>query len=103
MQFEFNSLQEIETQELVPFPPKRKLVQCKWVFWTKIVADGSDVKHKAKLVAKGYSQVQSVDYTETFAPVAKMDSIRLVLAIVASKGWEFHHMDVKSALLHGEI
>ena len=55
------------------------------------------------LVAKGYSQVHGVDYTETFAPVAKMDSIRLVLAIVASKGWQVHHMDVKSALLHGEM
>ena len=100
MQDEFNSLQENETWELVPLPPKRKLVQCKWVFRTKIVAEGSDVKYKSRLVAKGYSQFQGVDYTETFALVANTDSIRLVLAIAASKGWKVHHMDLKSALLH---
>ena len=52
---------------------------------------------------KCFSQFQSVDYHETFPPVAKMDSIRLVLAISASKDWEVHHMDVKSAFLHGDI
>ena len=52
---------------------------------------------------KGFSQVQGVDYHETFAPVAKMDSIRLVLAISTSKHWEVHHMDVKSAFLHGDL
>ena len=54
-------------------------------------------------MAKGYSQVYGVDYTETFSPVAKMDSIRQVLALAASKCWEVHHMDVKSAFLHGKI
>ena len=78
-------------------------MQCKWVFQTKLVADGSDIKHKEILVSNGYSQVHGADYTETFAPVAKMDSIRLVLVLAASKGWEVHHMDVKSDFLHGEI
>ena len=55
------------------------------------------------MVEKGFSQVQGVDYHETFAPVAKMDSIRLVLAISASKHWEVHHMDVKSTFIHGYI
>ena len=77
-----------------------KLVQCKWVFRKNVAADGSTYKYKARLVAKGFSQVQGVDYYETFAPVAKMDAIRLVLAISASKHWEVHHMDVKSAFLH---
>ena len=54
-------------------------------------------------MAKGYYQVHGIDYTETFALVAKMDSIRLVLALTASKCWEVHHMDVKSAFLHGEL
>ena len=103
MEEEFQSLQENKTWELVPLPPKRKLVQCKWVFRTKLATNGSDLKHKARLVAKGYSQVHGVDYIETFAPVSKMDSIRLVLAMEASKGWQVHHMDVKSALLHGDI
>ena len=55
------------------------------------------------MVSKGFSQVQGVDYHETFASVAKMDSIRLVLAISASKHWEVHHMDVKSTFMHGYI
>ena len=101
MEEEFNSLQENETWELVPLSPKRKLVQCKWIFRTKIYVDGSYFKQNDVLIYKGHFQVQGVDYTETFAPVSKMDSIRLVLAITASKGGKLHHMDVKSALLHG--
>ena len=103
MQDEFNSLLENETWELVPLPPKRKLVQCKWVYRTKDYADGSDIKYNFILVEKLFYQFQGVYYTETFAPVANMDSIRLVLAIVASKHWEVHHMEFKSASLHGEI
>ena len=98
-----NSLQKNTTWKLVSLPPGRKLVQCKWVFQTKVAAYGSTWKYKGRLVAKGFSQVQGVDYHDTFAPVAKMDSICLVLAISASKHWEVHHMDVKSAFLHGYI
>ena len=94
MDEEMNSLQKNTTWELVSLPPGRKLVQCKWVFQTKVAADGKTCIYKASLVAKGFSQVQGVDYHETFALVAKMDSIRLVLAILASKHWEVHHMDV---------
>ena len=103
MEEQFRSLQENKTWELVPLPPKRKFVQCKWVFRTKLAADGSAMKHKEILVSKGYSQVHGVDYTDTFAMVEKMDSIRLVLAMAASKGWLVHHMDVKSAFLHGDL
>ena len=78
-------------------------MQCGWVYRTKFVVDGSDINYNAILVSKLFFQVQGVDYTETFAPVAKMDSIRLVLSIVAYKGWEVHHMDVKSDFLHGEL
>ena len=88
---------------MVPFPPKRNLVECKWIFRTKVVADGSYVKYKARLFYKGYSQVHGVDYTETFTPIAKMDSVRLVLAIATSKGWQVHHMDVKCEFLNGEL
>ena len=65
--------------------------------------NGSYVKYNAILVSKGFSQVHGVDYTETFASMAKMDSIRLVLAIPASKQWEVHHMDVKSDFIHGDL
>ena len=103
MKEEFISLQKSNTWELVDLPPGRKLVQCKWVYKTKFAADGSPLKYKARLVAKGYSQVHGIDYNETFAPVAKMDSIRLALAIAASKQWEVHHMDVKCAFLNGDL
>ena len=73
------------------------------MFQNKVTVNGSTYKYKARLVEKFFSQVQGVDYHETFAPVAKMDSICLVLAISASKHWEVHHMDVKSAFLHGDI
>ena len=61
------------------------------------------MKHKYILVSKGFSQVHGVDYTETFSLERKMDSIGLVLAFFASKRWEVHHMDVKSACLHGDL
>ena len=77
------------------------MVKCKWVFQSKVDDDGtSTCKYKESLVAKGFSQVQGVDYHDTFALVSKMDSICLVLVISASKHWEVHHMDVKSAFLH---
>ena len=85
MEEEFKSLQDNETWELVPLPSKRKLVKCKWVYRTKLDYGGSDINYKSRFVSKLFSQVQGVDYTETFSPVAKMDSIRLVLAIAASK------------------
>ena len=85
------------------FPPGINLVKCKWVFKTDFAADGSPLKYKEILVAKGYSQVHGIAYNETFAPVAKMDSIGLVLAIVASKQWKVHHMDVKSSFLHDDL
>ena len=103
MDEEMNSLQKNTTWELVPLTPGRKLVQCKWVFQNKVAADGSTYKCKARMAEIVFSQVQGVDYHETFAPVAKMDSICLVLAISASKHWEVHHMDVKSSFLHGNI
>ena len=103
MDEEMKSLQKNTTWELVSLPPGRKLVQCKSLFWTKFDADRSTYKYNSMLVAKFFSQVQGLDYHETFAPVAKMDSIRLVLAILASKHWEVHHMDVNSAFLHGDI
>ena len=103
MDEEFNSLQKNGTWELVSLPSERKNFQCKWVHQTKVYADGSNYKYKSRLVAKGFSQVQGVEYTKTFAPVAKMDSIRLVLSISASKHWEVHHMDVNSDFLHGDL
>ena len=103
MKEEYHSLQKNNTWELVTLPLGRKLVKCKWVFKTKFFSYGSPLKYKEILVAKGFSQVQGISYNETFAPVEYMDSIRLVLAILASKQSKVHHMDVKSAFLHDDM
>ena len=103
MKEEFSSLQKNNTWELVDLPRGRKLVKCKWVFKTNFCTDGSHLEYKEILVFKGYSQVHGIDYNETFAPMEKMDSIRLSLAIAASKQWEVHHMNVQCAFLNGDI
>jgi hypothetical protein len=90
MNEEYRSLMENNTWDLVPLPKGRKLVICKWVYRTKYALDGSVERHKARLVAKGFSQVEGIDYNETFSPVAKMNSICLVLALAASHKWEVH-------------
>jgi hypothetical protein len=61
------------------------------------------VKHKARLVAKGYVQKQGVDYEEVFAPIARLDTVKFILALAANRGWQVHHLDVKSAFLHGVL
>jgi hypothetical protein len=75
MQEEYNSLLENQTWDLVPLPYGRKLVRCIWVYRTKSAVDGQISRYKSRLVAKGFQQVHGIDYDETFAPVAKMDSI----------------------------
>lgn len=85
---EYGLLIRSHTWNLVSIHPGRKLVRCKWIYQTKFAADDIVNKNKAQLVTKGLSEVPIIDYNETFAPVAKMDSIRLVLAIAAAQGWE---------------
>eukprot|EP00253_Pinus_taeda_P020551 PITA_20551 len=90
MNEEYHSLLANDTWDLVRLPKGRKLVRCKWVYRTKYGPDGKVDKHKARLVAKGFSQVEGINYTETFSPVAKMNSIHLVLSLAASFKWEVH-------------
>jgi hypothetical protein len=103
MNEEYHSLITNDTWDLVPLPKGRKLVKCKWVYRTKYASDGSVERHKTWLVAKGFSQVEGIDYNETCALVAKMNSIFLTLTLAASHKWEFHEMDVKSSFLHGDL
>ena len=103
MDEEYSSLMKNHTWDLVPLLKRRKLVRCKWVYRTKYAADGSVDKYKEQLVATGFSQVEGIDYSETFAPIAKMNSIHLVLSLAASQHWSVHQMDVKSAFLHGDL
>ena len=83
MDDEYHSLMANDTWDLVPLPKGRKLVRCKWVYITKYASARSVERLKARLVSKGFSQVEGIDYNETFAPVTKMNSICLVLSLVA--------------------
>ena len=91
------------TWELVELPTGHRAIGLKWVYKVKRDEHGNIVRHKARLVAKGYVQRAGVDYDEVFAPVARMESVRLMLAVAAHQGWEVHHMDVKSAFLNGDL
>jgi hypothetical protein len=103
MQEEYNPLLKNQTWDLVPLPSQRKLVIYRWVYRTTSIVDGHTNRYKSRLFTKGFQQVHGFDYVKTFAPVAKMDSIQLELSIVVAKGWEFHHMDVKNAFIHGDL
>nr|GEV55556.1 ribonuclease H-like domain, reverse transcriptase, RNA-dependent DNA polymerase [Tanacetum cinerariifolium] len=78
-------------------------IRLKWVFKTKRDAKGKIIKYKARLVAKGYVQEQGIDFDEVFASVARIKTVRLILVLAAYHGWQVHHLDVKSAFLHGDL
>ncbi|XP_021889668.1 uncharacterized protein LOC110808476 [Carica papaya] len=83
---ELYMIEKNNTRQHVNKPQDRKIIGVKWVFETKLNVNGSINKHKVRLVVKGYAQIFGVDYSDTFAPVAKLDTIRLILAIATQKG-----------------
>lgn len=103
MQSELESIEKNRTWELTDLPPGHKEIGLKWIFKLKKDADGNILKHKARLVAKGYVQEKGVDFDENFAPVTRLETVRLLLALAAKNSWEVHHLDVKTAFLNGEI
>ena len=103
MRDELRSIEENATWEPVPLPAGHHAIGLKWVFKVKRDELGNIIRHKARLVAKGYVQRAGVDFDEVFAPVARMESIRTLLALAAHEGWKVHHMDVKSAFLNGDL
>lgn len=100
---ELKAIERNSTWELVELPIQKKPIAVKWVFKVKHKPDGTIAKHKARLVAKGFLQRESVDYSEVFAPVARLETIRLVVALASSKGWQLFQLDVKSAFLNGPL
>ena len=103
MQAELQALEENHTWNIVPYPSTVKPIGSKWVFSIKLRSDGSLDRYKDRLVALGNKQEYGVDYEETFVPVAKMTTVRTILAIVASQSWRLHQIDVKNAFLHGDL
>ncbi|PNY08092.1 histone deacetylase [Trifolium pratense] len=103
MKEEFEALHKNNTWTLVALPPNRKAIGCKWVFRTKENPDGSINKLKARLVAKGFHQLQGFDFNETFSPVIKPITIRLILSLAISYKWPLKQLDVNNAFLNGSL
>ncbi|KAD3066473.1 hypothetical protein E3N88_34353 [Mikania micrantha] len=103
MRTEMESIENNGTWKLVELPKGQKAIGLKWVFKVKKDGNGEISKYKARIVAKGYVQQKGVDFDEVFAPVAQLETIRLILALAAKEGWFVHLLDVKSAFLNGEL
>ena len=87
----------------MPLSVKKKPIAVKWVYKVKKNPKGEICKYKARLVAKGFLQKAGTDFNEVFAPIARMETMRIITAIASQKGWYMHHMDVKSAFLNGPL
>ncbi len=103
MDEEMAALDVHATWELVALPKDKKAIGCKWVYKIKHNANGFVSRYKARLVAKGYAQTYGIDYEETCSPVAKMTTVKIIIAMAATKGWSLHQMDVNNVFLHGDL
>lgn len=103
MDIEYSALMKNKTWHLVPPKKGRNVIGCKWVYKIKRKADGSLDRYKARLVAKGYKQQYGIDYDDTFSPVVKHATIRIILSIAVSRGWSLRQLDVQNAFLHGVL
>ncbi|KAH7571721.1 hypothetical protein JRO89_XS04G0125500 [Xanthoceras sorbifolium] len=103
MNEELSALHKTDTWDLVPLPPGKSTVGSRWVYKIKTKSDGSVERYKARLVTKGLSQQYGMDYEETFAPVAKMTTVRTLIAVASIRQWHISQMDVKNAFLNGDL
>eukprot|EP00253_Pinus_taeda_P026336 PITA_26336 len=103
MEEEMSQIEKNKTWELVPHPKDKNIIGSGWVFKNKMNEEGQVIRNKARLVCKGYSQIEGIDFEETFAPLARMEAIRMFLAFAFSKGFKIYQMDVKSTFLNGEL
>uniref|UniRef100_A0A803NS67 Reverse transcriptase Ty1/copia-type domain-containing protein n=1 Tax=Cannabis sativa TaxID=3483 RepID=A0A803NS67_CANSA len=103
MDNEIDALEQNDTWIVVLLPDGQHTISNKWVYIKKYNPDGSLQRCKARLVAKGFTQQPGIDYFETYAPVAKFNTLKLLLALAAIKNWHLHHMDINNAFLHGDL
>lgn len=103
MKEEMSALLHNQTWDLVPLPSGKRAIGCKWVYTIKVNPDGTLARFKARLVAKGYAQTYGIDYSDTFSPVAKLASVRLLISLASSYHWPLHQLDVKNAFLHSDL
>lgn len=103
MKEELESIEKKGTWELVDLPLGKKPIGVRWVYKVKANPKGEVIKHKARLVAKGFLQREGIDYEEVFAPVARLETIRLVVGIAHNNNWMVYQMDVKSAFLNSPL
>jgi hypothetical protein len=101
MDAEYDALEKNQTWHLVPPERIKNVIDCRWVYKVKRKADDSFDRNKARLVAKGFKQRYGIDYEDTFSPVVKAATIRIVLSIAVSHGWTLRQFDVQNAFLHG--
>ncbi|KAJ0810676.1 putative RNA-directed DNA polymerase [Helianthus annuus] len=103
MQKEIKALEENGTWTIEDLPSGKRVIDSKWVYKTKFKPNGEVERYKARLVAKGYTQMEGVDYHDTFAPVAKLVTVRSLIAIAIKRDWSIHQLDVNNAFLHGDL
>ncbi|KAG7565068.1 Zinc finger CCHC-type superfamily [Arabidopsis suecica] len=103
MDEEIKAIKKNDTWELASLPNGHKAIGVKWVYKAKKNSKGEVERYKARLVAKGYSQRAGIDYDEVFAPVARLETVRLIISLSAQNKWKIHQMDVKSAFLNGDL
>jgi histone deacetylase 1/2 len=103
MNDEYAALLKNATWRLVPRPPGQNVVGCKWIYKVKQKPDGTVDRYKARLVAQGFSQRYGVDYADTFSPVVKPTTVRIILALAVSCNWSLRQVDIQNAFLHGEL
>jgi hypothetical protein len=98
---EYQSIMKNDMWDIVPRPEGKYVVTSKWIYKIKHAADGSIEKHKARFVARGFSQVEGIDYEESFALVARYTFVQIIIALTLALGWRLHQMDMKTVFLNG--